>query len=260
MSHCLQAGLILGISGACRREELHDLKIDDITDKGSLFLINIPKSKNYTSRSFTVMGEFYQILLKYLSLRPENADSRNFFLKYQNGRCTKQVIGINTFGNMPKEIAKYLDLPNSNEYTGHTFRRSSATLLADSGANLTTVKRHGGWKSSSVAEGYIDESINNKKEVSNSITKNINVKSDVSKKSHSNNVITFDFPEYSNIDHCESSSTNLRETDEINTSISSANVNNLTNLEEISQNFSKQGAVLNLNSCSHFTVNIFKNL
>ena len=42
-------------------------------------------------------------------------------------------------------------------------RRTSATFLVDSGGDITTLKRHGGWKSSSVAEGYIEESIENKK-------------------------------------------------------------------------------------------------
>lgn len=63
---------------------------------------------------------------------------------------------------MPCKIANYLKLPKATTYTGHSFRRTSATLLADSGANMTTIKRHGGWKSSTVAEGYIADSIENK--------------------------------------------------------------------------------------------------
>ena len=70
---------------------------------------------------------------------------------------------------MPQVVAKFLNLPNPEEYTGHCFRRSSATILVDSGADLTSLKRHGGWKSSSVAEGYIEESLNNKIEVANKI-------------------------------------------------------------------------------------------
>ena len=52
------------------------------------------------------------------------------------------------------------------EYTGHSCRRSSATLLADSGEDLTFVKRHDGWRSNSVVEGYIEDSLNNKIEIS----------------------------------------------------------------------------------------------
>ena len=34
---------------------------------------------------------------------------------------------------MPTEIAEFLKLPNPEQYTGHSFQRSSATLRADQG-------------------------------------------------------------------------------------------------------------------------------
>lgn len=57
-----------------------------------------------------------------------------------------------------------LHLSKPAEYTGHCLRRTSATLLIDGGADITSLKRHGGWKSASVAEGYVDESMLNKKQ------------------------------------------------------------------------------------------------
>lgn len=54
-------------------------------------------------------------------------------------------------------------------YTGHCYRRTSASLLADSGADILTLKRHGGWKSSTVAEGYVEDSITNKIKISKCI-------------------------------------------------------------------------------------------
>ncbi|CAK1552446.1 unnamed protein product [Leptosia nina] len=63
---------------------------------------------------------------------------------------------------MPKEIATFLNLPEAQEYTEHSFRRS-----------LINTKRNGGWRSSSVAEGYIDDSLKNKEEISSHITRNI---------------------------------------------------------------------------------------
>ncbi|EFA04789.1 hypothetical protein TcasGA2_TC014838 [Tribolium castaneum] len=66
-------------------------------------------------------------------------------------------------------IAQFLKLPNDIEYTGHSFRRSSATLLANAGADLSVLKRHGGWRSSSVAEGYIEDSLQNKIHISKKI-------------------------------------------------------------------------------------------
>lgn len=41
---------------------------------------------------------------------------------------------------MPKEIAKFIGLPDAESYTGHNFKRTSATLLANSGADLLALK------------------------------------------------------------------------------------------------------------------------
>lgn len=79
------------------------------------------------------------------------------------------MVGINKFGNLPKEIAKYLKMPNPESYTGHCFRRSSATILVDAGGDMISLKRHGGWQSTAVAEGYIDNSLNNKIKTANTI-------------------------------------------------------------------------------------------
>lgn len=121
--------------------------------------------------------DFVKVVEKYQKLRPENLQTNRFFINYQRGRCLKQVIGKNKIANMPQQIATFLNLPNPELYSGHCFRRTSATLLADAGADLTMVKRHGGWKSSTVAEGYIEDSIQNKSKISNKITETINIRS-----------------------------------------------------------------------------------
>lgn len=169
----LQVVLILGVMGACRRQELHDLKFDDVKDLGSSLLVTIPNSKTNVSRAFTVTGKYYGICKKYMNLRPEACKSQYFFVNYYCGKCTVQNVGINKFGNMGKQIATYLNLPDPQSYTGHCFRRSSATMLVDAGGDITSLKRHGGWKSTTVAEGYIDESLQNKLKISNTILNSI---------------------------------------------------------------------------------------
>ena len=42
--------------------------------------------------------------------------------------------------------------------TSHSFRRSGATKLADSGISLINLKKAGRWRSSTVSEGYIERS------------------------------------------------------------------------------------------------------
>lgn len=149
----IQVALIFGINGACRREELANVTTENVTREGNILLIKIPNTKTKIDRSFTIDGEFRKIVLKYENLRPENVITKKFFLNFQKGKCTSQPIGKNKFGKMPSQIAAYLNLENHQAYTGHSFRRSSATLLANSGTDITTLKRHAGWKSTAVAEG-----------------------------------------------------------------------------------------------------------
>lgn len=152
-----------------------NVKTSDIKHQGELVVVKIPNTKTKISRMFTIEAEFAKVIEEYESLRPQNANTDRFFLDYRNGKCTKQVIGKNKFGTMPKLIAEFLGLEDPHLYTGHSFRRTSATLLANSGADLLTLKRHGGWKSSSVAEGYIEESIYQKRKTGNLITSAISV-------------------------------------------------------------------------------------
>lgn len=178
----LQVALIFGISGACRKHELVNIKVGDIEKQGDLLVVQIPETKTNKSRFFTVCGTFTEIVQKYIGLRPKHAVTNRFFLNYQKGKCTIQVIGENKFAKMPKEIATFLKLPDAELYTGHSFRRSSATLLADSGAPITAVKRLGGWKSTAVAEGYIEESVQNSAKRSSTILSAIDLPPNFSKK------------------------------------------------------------------------------
>ncbi len=142
------------------------MKTSHIEDLGSLLHIKIPVSKTNKQRSFTVLGEvFLDLYRKYAALRPLNMAEDRFFIKYGNGKCFRSVMGIHKIAAASKDVATFLGLPNPEQFTGHCLRRTSATLLVDAGGDLTLLKRHGGWKSSNVAEGYIEESLQNKKNI-----------------------------------------------------------------------------------------------
>lgn len=68
-------------------------------------------------------------------------------------------------------IAEILNLPNPEKFTGHCFRRTSSTLMADGGATSVDLKRYAwlllffahhdrkfGWKSDKTASEYVDRS------------------------------------------------------------------------------------------------------
>ncbi len=160
--------MILGVSGACRREELYNITLNDIEDRDSFIIVKIPNTKTHIQRSFTITNvenetiHYLEIIRKYIRLRPSDVKSARMFLNFLKGKCTKQVVGKGTIGKWPMIIAKYLKLGNPTDYTGHSFRRTSATLLANKGVDILGLKRHGGWKSSAVAESYVEDSLQNK--------------------------------------------------------------------------------------------------
>ena len=60
-------------------------------------------------------------------------------------------------------IATFLGIDEPNKYTSHCFRRTAATIFADSGCSVIQLKNAGGWRSDSIAQSYISESMVSKK-------------------------------------------------------------------------------------------------
>lgn len=191
------------------------MSIENIQDFGSFIKVLIPNTKTKQPREFTISEgsingvNLLEVIRKYINLRPKNINHLRFFVAYRKGKCTSQPVGINTFGTMPKKIAEFLNLPQSEEYTGHCFRRSSTSLLADAGADMSTLKRHGGWKSSTVAEGYVETSLENKRQIATKIlgAKNIAMTESINKSSTVDSSAKLDLSsssgvKFSNIQNC----------------------------------------------------------
>lgn len=132
----MQVCLIIGIAGACRSDELVNLKTKDVEEHGKLFLIKIAGNKFKKSRSFTITPEYSDKVRIYRDMRPKKTVTDRFFVNFQKGKCTVQVIGKNKFASMPKQIAAYLNLKNPELYTGHAFRRTSSALQKEAGSNI----------------------------------------------------------------------------------------------------------------------------
>ncbi|KAG4075855.1 hypothetical protein HA402_003681 [Bradysia odoriphaga] len=148
-----KVALIIGVYGACRRSELLKMSVNHIEYGEDSSRIIVPKTKTRIDRDFFI----------------DTVKIERFFLGYRKGKCISQPIGINTFGGYPKTIAIFLNLESPSEYTGHCFRRSAASRLAESGTALRDIKRHCGWESDRVAEGYIVRSENNKRKLAGNI-------------------------------------------------------------------------------------------
>ena len=114
----------------------------------------VPNTKNKKPHKFQITGNYVDMISRYWKLRPANITTHNrFFINYQNGKCTSQPIGKNQIAKMPSQVATFLNLEDAAKYTGHSYRRSGAKLLADSGASMMDIKRMGNWDSTGSALG-----------------------------------------------------------------------------------------------------------
>ena len=164
--------------GACRSQELRDMRIEDIEEKDSLIIVNLPKTKTNIPRKFVLNGKMAELVMKYRALRPTNTPNPAFFLQFRNGKCTVQVIGKHTIALMSKSIATFLRLSNPEKSTGHCFRRTSATIFANE-VDFINLKDLGGWKSDTVTQRYIQKSIHQKEKICNVLANAINLPGEV---------------------------------------------------------------------------------
>lgn len=151
--------LIFGIAGACRRQELTSLTTTCIEDRGTHFLVQIIDMETKKVRYFRIEpGEVrnmnvLEIIRMYLALRPANINHNRFFINYLNEKCTVQPVGVHKIGRVPQVVAKYLRLENAQLFTSHCFKRTWASILANSGVTIGEIKRHTKWHASTSAIG-----------------------------------------------------------------------------------------------------------
>lgn len=163
---------VFGIFGACRREELLTLRVNDIEDTNRVIIVTLKDTNNKVLRKFVITEDdtpFKGCTLyrKYAALRPPGLENQRVFVDYRNGKCTRQFVGIHKIGGVPKKIAEFLNLENPEAYTGHSFKRSAASMLAENGCAFMTLNKFGGKKSSTLAEQYAKEFATKKMKISN---------------------------------------------------------------------------------------------
>ncbi|KAB0805652.1 hypothetical protein PPYR_02622 [Photinus pyralis] len=190
-------------NGDCEHCELSDMKVEDIKDFEGGVIITIPKTKTKILRTREELCKMKptdiefrnDVVVVFRKLRRAHPDhlplhsitfsywqkyqfdrfmkrkpcTQRYFLIYNNSKCVNTPVGINTIGKIPMKITQFLGLENPWTFTGHSFRRTSATILANHGEGLIGIKQLVGWKSSAVAESYIEDSLHNKAQLSKKI-------------------------------------------------------------------------------------------
>lgn len=99
---------------------------------------------------YIIDGEFAKIILKNETSSTECSNESLLLTISHRYKCVNQVTGKNSIAKIPKEMAKFLELPEPDTYTGHSYRRSATTIAADNGATIDDLKRLDLWKSNGV--------------------------------------------------------------------------------------------------------------
>lgn len=177
----VKASVIIGVYGGLRIAELVNLEFEDVAIENGVFKVNIKQSKTdpagtghcfCISPSADIQSCPVSILKLYIDLFEVKDRCGRFFRYVKNGKGTMKPVGKNTLASYPKKCASFLGKEMVDSFTGHCFRGTSATILADSGASLLALKRHGRWKSDVVATSYVRDSKKSKMEVAQIFSRN----------------------------------------------------------------------------------------
>jgi integrase len=172
----IKVATIVGIFGSLRIQELTDFTFQQLNKQGLVYIGEVLRGKGRGPKKMSkfVLDSHLDILDNYLNrFSEENRKQCNGRLLRKltsKGLESIQVIGKHTIGEFPRKIAEFLKLPNQKDFTGHAFRRTAATILANQGAGLLLIKQAGGWRSDAVAQRYIAESDLPKKEVASKLS------------------------------------------------------------------------------------------
>ena len=159
-------GSTLMYFGLLRSCDVLNITVDDVTktsdNKYEVKFEHMRKRMN-PGFKYTLPAIYTPLFDRYIDELQESStfgpDGSSRFLKNMNKRAGTRVqnTGINTVRGWVKASCTMLGIENTG-YTGHVYRRSAATNLADAGVSFINLKRHGQWKSDTVVEGYIANS------------------------------------------------------------------------------------------------------
>ena len=175
-----KAVVVLAYFGGLRLVEAQGLQVEKISPCSEGFDVVHDRAKGRTdkpSTKFTVPKkkvpkegdkesvedsfDWAACLGKYLARIKEELgkyQGRVFYTGRKNGSLVNQPMGRNMLAEVPHQVARFLGKPNVEDYTFHSFRRSSATAAADAGATPQQMVDFFGWKHPNMTAEYISTS------------------------------------------------------------------------------------------------------
>ena len=163
----------LAYFGLLRKEEILGICIKDVRlDLSENIEVDYPypSKRNPKGFSFTLPGWLKPTLQKYIDQLPDDMPTTNRFLRNwsnrKDGKGRVQNFGEGGITDTVKACAIWLGKDPKN-FTPHSFRRSAATALANSGISVVGLTHAGRWKSTNVAQEYIADTDIARAEVAN---------------------------------------------------------------------------------------------
>jgi integrase len=150
--------MVLGVYGALRCDEIAHLEFKHFTipDEGAItcnlhFDTKSGKAEKSEKGGNTFfipdddVGGAASIRRLIGQLNHDGITDGRIFRDYNTKKCMfqKPIVGKNPIADYPHRIAKELGLPHAKGFTGHAFRRTGATILADAGSTTKNLMRHG---------------------------------------------------------------------------------------------------------------------
>ena len=165
--------MIVACYGLLRLSEIETLLFEDMTFEAAAVFIKIRRKKQSgvsKKAIFAIDNETcVQILTQYIVLFPEAQRVGRFLRYFQDEKSTNRPVGKNKIAEYPKRVATFLGL-SPEGFTGHCWRRTTATILSETDIPLIQFKNAGGWHSDSVCQGYVQESKREKLQISSRIS------------------------------------------------------------------------------------------
>ena len=159
----------LMFSGLLRQCEVMEILVSwvKVDSKNQRIYVDYKDSTKSRARGFGFMlpPKLYPFFVSYIRQIMHKKDSpvplkNTRFLKNFNKRTGKrfQNMGRDRINKILRRIETFLNL-EANSLTAHCFRRTAATMLANSGISLLGLKRAGRWKGIKSAEEYLEHSL-----------------------------------------------------------------------------------------------------
>jgi integrase len=154
--------LIIGIFTLARGQELADIQWEDIaeSERYSGYEVTLKRRKTAASRAiqhllvpFDAFGTDFRAMFEAYKMQ-FTEHKGPFFVSAQG-----IPVGRSTLAETPRHVAKFLGLPQAQNYTGHGLRAAGAMQLANNGGTSVEIMMYGNWTSESAARGYLRESL-----------------------------------------------------------------------------------------------------